>query len=63
MLASFLTQQYLAGKELYGEQLKVITELATELCERLMSISRFMRVLNEDFARQYKAEDSFTVRF
>ncbi|WP_394170331.1 transposase, partial [Saccharospirillum alexandrii] len=60
---SFLTQQYLAGKDLYDEQLKVIAELAAEWRERLMSISWFMRALNEDIARQANAEDGCTGRF
>ncbi len=60
---NFLTQQYLGGKDLYEEQLKVIAELATEWRERLMSISWFMRALNEDIARQANAEDVCTGRF
>ena len=60
---SFLIQQYLAGKDLYDEQLKVIAELAAEWRERLMSISWFMRALNEDIARQANAEDGCTGRF
>ncbi len=60
---NLLTQQYIAGKDLYEEQLKVITELATEWRERLMSISWFMRALNEDIARQANAEDGCTGRF
>ncbi len=60
---NFLTQAYLAGKDLYEEQLKVISETATEWRERLMSISWFMRALNEDIARQANAEDNCTGRF
>lgn len=60
---NFLTQAYLAGKDLYEEQLKVISELAAEWRERLMSISWFMRALNEDIARQANAEDNCTGRF
>ena len=60
---NFLTQQYLAGKDLYEEQLKVIAELATEWRERLMSISWFMSALNEDIARQANTEDGCTGRF
>ncbi|MEP4544649.1 MAG: hypothetical protein ABJ000_00620 [Saccharospirillum sp.] len=60
---NFLTQQYMAGKDLYEEQLKAIAELATEWRERLMSISWFMRALNEDIARQANAEDGCTGRF
>ncbi len=60
---NFLTQQYMAGKDLYEEQLKAIAELAAEWRERLMSISWFMRALNEDIARQANAEDGCTGHF
>ena len=60
---NFLSHEYLAGKNLYDAQLKVISELVTEWRERLMSISWFMRALNEDIARQANAEDSCTGRF
>ncbi|WP_394168371.1 transposase [Saccharospirillum alexandrii] len=58
-----LSHEYLASKELYEEQLRVISELVAEWRERLMSISWFMRALNEDIARQANAEDSCTGRF
>ena len=57
---NLLNHEYLAGKDLYEEQLKVISELVTEWRERLVSISWFMRALNEDIARQANAEDSCT---
>ena len=60
---NFLSHEYLAGKDLYDAQLTVISELVTEWRERLMSISWFMRALNEDIARQANAEDSCTGRF
>ncbi|MEP4730678.1 MULTISPECIES: hypothetical protein [Pseudomonadota] len=60
---NFLTQAYLVGKDLYEEQLKVISETATIWRERLMSISWFMRALNEDIARQANAEDNCTGRY
>jgi len=60
---NFLSHQYLAGKDLYDAQLTVISELVTEWRERLMSISWFMRALNEDIARQANAEDVCTGRF
>ncbi|MEP4599408.1 transposase [Saccharospirillum sp.] len=60
---NFLTKAYLAGKDLYEEQLKVISETATIWRERLMSISWFMRALNEDIARQANTEDNCTGRF
>ncbi len=58
-----LSHEYLAGKDLYEEQLRVISELVAEWRERLMSISWFMRALNEDIARQANAEDGCTGRF
>ncbi|MEX2397719.1 MAG: hypothetical protein WD491_11860 [Balneolales bacterium] len=60
---NFLSHEYLAGKVLYEEQLRVISQLVTEWRERLMSISWFMRALNEDIARQANAEDVCTGRF
>ena len=60
---NFLTQAYVAGKDLYEEQLKVVAELAAEWRERLMSVSWFMRALNEDIARQANAEDHCTGHF
>jgi len=60
---NFLSHEYLAGKDLYDAQLKVVSELVTEWRERLMSISWFMSALNEDIARQANAEDVCTGRF
>ena len=60
---NFLSHEYLAGKDLYDAQLTVISELVTEWRGRLMSISWFMRALNEDIARQANAEDVCTGRF
>ncbi|WP_220432558.1 hypothetical protein [Saccharospirillum alexandrii] len=60
---NFLSHQYLAGKDLYDEQLRVIAERVEEWRDRLMSISWFMRALNEDIARQANAEDGCTGRF
>ncbi|MEX1215962.1 hypothetical protein [Saccharospirillum sp.] len=60
---NFLSHEYLAGKDLYEEQLNVISERITEWRERLMSISWFMKALNEDIARQANAEDGCTGRF
>ncbi len=60
---NYLSQQCMAGNDLYEEQLKAIAKLAAEWRERLMSISWFMRALNEDIARQAKAEDGCTGRY
>ncbi len=60
---NFLSHEYLAGKDLHDEQLKVIAERVAEWRDRLMSISWFMRALNEDIARQANAEDGCTGRF
>ncbi|MEX1214495.1 hypothetical protein [Saccharospirillum sp.] len=60
---NFLSHEYLAGKDLYEEQLNVLSELVTEWRERLMSISWFMKALNEDIARQANVEDNCTGRF
>ncbi len=60
---NLLSHEYLAGKDLYEEQLRVLSELVTEWRERLMSISWFMRALNEDIARQANAEDNCSGRF
>jgi hypothetical protein len=60
---NLLSHDYLAGKDLYDAQLKVLSELVTEWRERLMSISWFMRALNEDIARQANTEDLCTGRF
>jgi hypothetical protein len=47
---------------LHEEPLKVISELVTEWHERLMSISWFMRALNEDITHQANAEGVCTGR-
>jgi REP element-mobilizing transposase RayT len=60
---NFLSHEYLAGKDLYDAQLKIVAELVTEWRKRLMSISWFMKALNEDIARQVNVEDNCTGRF
>ncbi|MEP4546697.1 MAG: hypothetical protein ABJ000_11005 [Saccharospirillum sp.] len=60
---SFQAQQYLAGNDLYEEQLKVITELAAEWRERLMLIRWFMCALNENIARLANPENDCSGRF
>jgi REP element-mobilizing transposase RayT len=60
---NLLSHEYLAGKDLHDAQIKVVAELVTEWRARLMSISWFMKALNEDIARQANAEDNCTGRF
>ncbi|MBL4942531.1 MAG: transposase [Colwellia sp.] len=60
---TLITQQYLRGDELIEPLQKIVEETATIYRQRLMDISWFMRILNEDIARQANAEDNCTGHF
>jgi hypothetical protein len=44
----FLNHEYSAGKDCYDAQFEIVSELVAQWCERLMSISWFMRAMNGD---------------
>ena len=58
-----IIQQYLDGIELSKAQLVMIEELATTYRERLMSISWFMKLLNQSIANRANREDNCTGKF
>jgi len=60
---SALSQAYVAGKAQGKTELDTLTEQVSVWRERLVDISWFMRVLNEDIARQANHEDNCTGRF
>ena len=59
----YLVQQYLNGIELSPAQLLTVNELADLYRDRLMSISWFMKVLNQTIARRANIEDNCTGKF
>jgi len=60
---TLLTQQYLRGDELIEPLQQIVNETAEVYRARLMDISWFMRILNEDIARKANKEDNCTGRF
>jgi len=58
-----LSQRFLRSETLGKAELKKLDESVSLWRERLMDISWFMRVLNENIARQANTEDSCTGRF
>ncbi len=61
--SSLLCQRFLMGESLSKAELSVVQTRIAVYRERLTSISWFMRVLNEDIARQANKEDNCTGHF
>jgi hypothetical protein len=60
---TLLSQRYLRGDRLSSAEIKGVEEIAEQWRERLMSISWFMRCLNEHIAYLANAEDGCSGRF
>ena len=60
---NLLSQRYMRGEALSRAERAVLDDCVACWRERLMSISWFMRVMNEGIARQANAEDDCTGRF
>jgi len=57
---TLLIQQYLCGDDLIEPLQKIVNETAEVYRARLMGISWFMRILNEDIAKKANKEDNWT---
>lgn len=58
-----LSQRYLSGEPMKGAELAMLEKQVDVWRDRLMSISWFMRIVNEGIARQANEEDGCTGRF